>query len=120
MDDFHQGEKYSSRIDIHQGELRREEISTDKKCLSIPSLQTDYLNLSSRSGCGKIGRQQILFRQSVLFLEVPNILNKNVSKGSEKKREKLVRLVIRVIDVRNVRLTNFLDAYLNIISFQNF
>ena len=114
MDNFHQVRKYSTQIASHQAELRREEIFTDQKYLSISSIQADYLNLSSRSGCGKIGRQQILFRQSVLFLEVPNILNKNVSKGSEKKRENIVRLMIRTTDERNVRLVNILDVDMKI------
>ena len=47
MDNFHQGEKYSSQIAIHQVELGRDEIFTDQKSLSISSLQTDYLNLDS-------------------------------------------------------------------------
>ena len=36
---------------IHQAELRREGNFTDKKYLSISSLQTDYINLDSSSGC---------------------------------------------------------------------
>ena len=31
LDNFHQGGKYSSQIDIHQAELRREENFTDQK-----------------------------------------------------------------------------------------
>ena len=50
---FHQGVKYSAQIDSHQAELRREENFTDQKYLSISSLQTDYLNIDSSSGCGK-------------------------------------------------------------------
>ena len=53
LDNFNQGGKYSSQIDIHQAELRREENFTDQKSLSISSLQTDYLNLDISSGCGK-------------------------------------------------------------------
>ena len=52
LDNFHQGEKYSPQIASHQAELRREETFTDQKSLSILSLQTDYLNLDSRSGYG--------------------------------------------------------------------
>ena len=47
MDNFHQGEKYSAQIASHKAELRREDKFTDKKCLNISSLQTDYLNLDS-------------------------------------------------------------------------
>ena len=50
---FHHGGKYSALIASHQAELRREEKFTDQKYLSISSLQTDYLNLDSRSGYDK-------------------------------------------------------------------
>ena len=50
LDNFHQGVKYSNKIDIHQAELRREEKFTDQKSLSISSLQNGYLNLDSSSG----------------------------------------------------------------------
>ena len=53
LDNFHQGGKYSDQIDSHQAELRREEKFTHQKYLSISSLQTEYLNLESSSGCGK-------------------------------------------------------------------
>ena len=52
MDNFHQVEKNSAQIASHQAELRREEKFTNKKSLSISSLQTDYLNLESSSGFG--------------------------------------------------------------------
>ena len=45
LDKFHQGGKYSSLIASHKVELRREGKLTDKKYLSISSLQNDYLNL---------------------------------------------------------------------------
>ena len=53
LDNFHQSGKYSSQIANHQAELRREEIFTDQKYLSVSSLQTDYLNIDIRSGCAK-------------------------------------------------------------------
>ena len=53
LDNFHQGGKKSAHISSHQAELRREEIFTDQKSLSITSLQTDYLNLDSSSGSGR-------------------------------------------------------------------
>ena len=53
LDNFHQGGKYSAQIASDQAELRREEKFTDQKYLSISSLQTDYLNLESSSGCGR-------------------------------------------------------------------
>ena len=53
MDNFHQGGKKSAQISSLQAELRREEKFTDQKSLSISSLQANYLNLYSGSGCGK-------------------------------------------------------------------
>ena len=53
LDNFHQGGKYSAQIASHQAELRKEEKMTDQKSLNISSLQTDYLNLDSRSGFGR-------------------------------------------------------------------
>ena len=44
LDNFHQSGKYSSQLDRHQAELRREEKYPYQKCLNISSLQTDYLN----------------------------------------------------------------------------
>ena len=52
LNNFHQGGKYSAQIDSHQEELRREGNFTDHKTLSISPLQTGYLNLVRRSGCG--------------------------------------------------------------------
>ena len=53
LDKFHQSGEYSDQIASHQAELRREEIFADQKYLSFSSLQTDYLNLDSSSGCGR-------------------------------------------------------------------
>ena len=47
LDKFHQSGKYTAQIASHQAELRREEIFTDQKYLSITSLKTNYLNLDS-------------------------------------------------------------------------
>ena len=47
LGNFHQGGKYSAQLESHQAELRREEKFPEQKCLSISSLQTDYLNLDS-------------------------------------------------------------------------
>ena len=52
VDNFHHGGKYSAQIASYQAESRREVKSTDQKYLSISSLQTNYLNLDSSSGCG--------------------------------------------------------------------
>ena len=58
MDNFHQGRKYSAQMARHQAKLRREGKFADQKSLSISSLQTDYLNLDNRSGCGKHNKRQ--------------------------------------------------------------
>ena len=70
LDNFHQGGKYSAQIASHQVEIRREEKFTDQKYLSISSLQTDYLNLDSSSGCVRNNERKTLFRQSALFVEM--------------------------------------------------
>ena len=85
MDNFHQGGKYSAQIASHQAELRREEKCTDQKYLSISSLQTDFLNLYSRSGCGRNSERKILSIQSALFLEVLIILQKMFQKDQKGK-----------------------------------
>ena len=41
---FQQGGKYTAQIANNKAEIGREEIFTDKKYLSIISLQMDYLN----------------------------------------------------------------------------
>ena len=53
LNNFHQGGNYSAQIASHQAELRREGKFTDKKYLSISSLETDYLNIDSISGWGR-------------------------------------------------------------------
>ena len=47
LDDFHKSGKYSAQLASHQAELRREEKYPDQKCLNIPSLQTDDLNIDN-------------------------------------------------------------------------
>ena len=54
----------------------------------------------------KIVREKILSRKSELFVEVLTILQQDISKGSERRKEKLVRLVIWTTDRRNAHLSN--------------
>ena len=70
VDNFHQGGKYSTQIAIDQVELRREGKFTDQKSLSISSLQTDYLNLDSRSGCGRNGERANAVQTKCTFMEM--------------------------------------------------
>ena len=51
-----------------------------------------------------IVRDPNLFRQSAHFVEVIIILRKNVSKGLERKRRKLARLMFHLTEIRNVCL----------------
>ena len=53
LDTFHQGGKYSAQVASHKTELMREGKYTDQISLTISSLQTNYLNLYSSSGCGR-------------------------------------------------------------------
>ena len=60
-------------------------------------------------------KDKTLFRKSALFVEVLITLQKNISKGSDRKSKNLVRLVIRTTDKQNGHLENVLDVDLNII-----
>ena len=62
----------------------------------------------------EIVKEQTLFRQRALFVEVLITLQKNVSKGLDSKRKKLVRLVMWTTDVQNVRIAKVLDVDLRI------
>ena len=68
LGNFHQCVKYSSQIASHQAELRREEKFTNKKSLSISSLQTDDLNLDSSSGF----LSQYLYQNLSCFQDLDN------------------------------------------------
>ena len=119
MDNFHQGGKYSSQIASHQAELRREETFTDQKSLNISSLQTYYLNLYSSSGFGRNSERAHAVQTKCTFCGGTNHSAKNASKGLERKRKNLMRLMLRTIDERNVRFGNALDVDLKITLSQN-
>ena len=85
LDNFHQDEKYSAQIASHQAELRREENFTDQKSLSILSIHTNYLNIDRSSGCGRNSKGANIIHKSAPFVDVRTIIQKNVSKGSERK-----------------------------------
>ena len=90
LDNFHQSGKYSAQLASNQAELRREETFPDQKCLNISSLQTDYLNLdSSVSGSSRHNEIAHYVHKRCTFLDLINILGKNVSKGLDRKRRKL-------------------------------
>ena len=67
QDKFHQGRQYSAQIASHQAEVRIEENFTDQKYLSILSLQTDYLNIDSSSGCGRNSERTNIAQKKCTF-----------------------------------------------------
>ena len=62
----------------------------------------------------KIFKDKTLVRKSAPFVEVLITLQRKVSKGLDRKRKKLARLVLRTIDERNGHLKNNLDVDLRI------
>ena len=114
MNNFHQGGKYSAQIASHQAELRREGKFTDQKSLNISSLQTYYLNLDGSSGFGRNSERASTVQKKCTFC-LGNIHSaEENSKGLDRRRKKLVRLMIRTIDKRNGHLENVLDLDLRI------
>ena len=103
LDNFHQDRKYSAQIASHQAELSREEKFTNKKSLNISYLQTDYLNLDSSSGFGRNIERANTVQKKCTFCGGVNP-SADFFKVSNRKRKKLVHLVIRKIDERNGRL----------------
>ena len=114
LDNFHQGEKYSAQIDIHQAELRREQKFTDQKYLSISSLHTNYLNIDSILGCDINSERANNAQTKCNFCGGATHSEEKNSKGLERKRKKIVWLVFRTTDERNGRLGNVLDVDLKI------
>ena len=62
----------------------------------------------------EIAKNKTMFRQSAPFVEVLITLQEDVSKVSDRKRKKLVQLVLQTTDKRNGHLGNVLDVDLNI------
>ena len=78
----HKGGKYLAQIASHQAELRREEQFTDQKSLNISSLQTNYLNIDSRSGFGRNSERAHAVQTKCAFCGGDNHSSeKNASKG---------------------------------------
>ena len=114
LDNFHQGEKYSAQIASHQAELRREVKFTDQKYLSISYLQNDYLNIDSRSGCGKNIERSDLVQTKCTFCGGANHSTEKCLKIIRKEKEKSRAAGDRATYVRNVRLRNVFDVYMKI------
>ena len=62
----------------------------------------------------EIVKEQTLFRLSAPFVEVLFTLQKNVSKGSDRKKKNLVRMVVWTTEKQNGRLETNLDVNLKI------
>ena len=120
LDNFHQSGKYSAQLASHEAELRREEKYPYQKCLNISSLQTEYLNLdNSKSGSSKHNEKANSTKTKCTYCGLSNHSVENVSKRSEKKKRKLVLLVLRQTKIQIVQLGNALYADLKIILSQN-
>ena len=89
LDNFKQGKKYSSQIASHQAELINEEKITDQKVLSVSSLQTEYLNLDSSSGCGKNSERANIFQKKCTFYGGANHYAYLFFKSIRKEKEKV-------------------------------
>ena len=87
LDNFYQDEKYSAKLASHEVELRREEIFPNI-CLSISSLQTDYLNLDSSSGCGKNGERANIVQEKYNFCVGANNSAEKCFKDTRKEKKK--------------------------------
>ena len=88
LDIFHTGVKYSSKIASNQKELRREGKFTDKKTLSISSLQTDYQNIERNSGFGKYRERANLVQTRCTYCGGSNHSAEKCFKRTKKENEK--------------------------------
>ena len=87
LDNLHQVFKIFCSNSQPPGRVKEKNVFTDQKYLSISSLQTNYLNLGSSPGFGKIVKEKTLFRKSAPFVEVLITLRKILSKRSDRKKE---------------------------------
>ena len=88
LDNLHQGEKYSAQIASHQAQLKREEIFTDQISLSISFLQTDYLNLDSRSGFERNSERANTFQTNCTLCGGTRHSAEKISKRIRQEKEK--------------------------------
>ena len=82
--------------------------------MKISSLQTDYLNLDSRSGFGGNSERENTVQTKCTFCGGTNHSAEKNSKGLDTKRKKLVRLVLRTTDERNGHIKDVLDVDMKI------
>ena len=86
----------------HQAELSREGNFTEKKYLSISSLQTDDINPDGSSGCGRNSKIENNVQTKCTFCGDSNNYAEFFSKVSVRKRKKLVRPVICTTDTKKM------------------
>ena len=103
-------ENILQKIAIHQTKLRREEKFTDKKSLSISTLQTDYINLDSSSGFGRDNERANYVQTKCNFCGGVNHSEEKYFKSIRQKKKKLVRLAIETTDKQNRCLGKVLDV----------
>ena len=120
LDNFHQSGRYSAQLASHQAELRRGEIYPDQKCLSISSLQTEYLNIdNSNSGSSRHNEKADSVQTKCTYCGLSNHsvekCFKNIRKEKEKARSAGTLSKKKLI----VQLGNDLDADLKIILSQS-
>ena len=115
LDNFHQSGKYSAQLASHQAEVRREEMYPDQKCLTISSLQTDYLNLDNgTSGYSRHNEKANYIQTKCTYCGLSNHSVEKCYKNIRKKKEKARSAGTSSKKIRIVQLGNALDADLNI------
>ena len=82
--------------------------------MNISSLQTDYLNIDSRSGFNRDIEREYAVQTECTFCGGDKHSAEKNSKRIERRRKKLARLMFHPIDKWNVRLGNSLDVDLKI------
>ena len=112
LNNFRQLGKYSAQKASHQAEFRRKENFIDKRVIYF--ILIDYPSTYS-SCCDENSEKANLVNKKCTFCGGANHSAEKKSKGSERKSNNLVQLMIQTIDVRNAHPVNILDVDLNII-----
>ena len=67
LNNFHEGEKYTTQIAINQAQLNREGGFTDQKSLSITYPQNYYLNIDSSPGFSRNNERENIVQTKFTF-----------------------------------------------------
>ena len=120
LNNFQQSGKYSVQLGSHQAELRREELYPDQKCLNISSIKAESLIMETVSQVlVNTMKKENSAKTKCTYCGLSNHFLENVSKRSERKKGKLVLLVLCLTKIQIVQLGSALDADLKIILLQN-